>query len=101
MVGLGILSVGLCLVARLPWLVAVLPTTLVPASRSAKRSITAPRATQVNVPMAAQGCATRSLVMLVVLGMLCLGLAALVALGVSRDAGPSRLLGHVATLPDA
>jgi hypothetical protein len=101
MVGVGILFAGLCLVAGLPWLVAVLPTTLVPVWRSAKRSITAPRATPVDVPVASQGCATRSLVILAILGMLCLGLGALVALGVSRDAMPSRLLAQIATLPDA
>jgi hypothetical protein len=97
--GLGILFAGLFLMAGLPWLVAIFPTSLGPAWYGAKKAITAPRVAGVSLPAGAQRQVTRALAALALVGVLALLLGIAAAVGVSRDALPPWLLARPALVP--
>jgi hypothetical protein len=98
-VGLGVLFAGLFLAAELPWLVAVLPTSLGPAFYGAQRMLVANRVHEPRPPALARKRRGRLLVLLTVLGLLSLLLAAVALWGWSAGTLPGWLETHRAALP--
>lgn len=98
-VGLGILFAGLFLAAQMPWLVAILPTSLGPAWYAARRALIAPRITVSQGETVSPSRVNWLLALLVALGVLSLLLAIAATLAWDRDALPGWLYARPVLLP--
>jgi hypothetical protein len=97
--GLGIVFAGLFFAAGMPWLVAVLPTSLGPAWYAAQKALVASRIPSPRAEAVSPKRVGRLLVLLAILGILSLLLGLGAVLGWKLGALPAWLRGRPAALP--